>query len=71
MEGRRECKKNQIIGDNWDKTILPSYITSQDKTIALHLFYLFAIIDRISGDENVNPIKTERKLAAVDVIPSL
>jgi len=63
--------KYQLIGDNWDKTILPSYRTSQDKTISLHLFHLFAIIDRISGDENVNPIKIERKLAAVDFIPSL
>lgn len=36
----------QIIGDNWDKDILPSYRTSDRKTLSLHLFNMYAILDR-------------------------
>lgn len=39
--------KYQIIGDNWDKNILPSYRTSDRKTLSLHLFHIYAIIDRV------------------------
>ncbi|VDI19247.1 Hypothetical predicted protein [Mytilus galloprovincialis] len=37
--------KYQMIGDNWDKNILPSYRTSQDKTLSLHLFQVIAVVD--------------------------
>lgn len=37
----------QIIGDNWDKDILPSYKTSDRKTLSLHLFKMYAILDRV------------------------
>ncbi|XP_046566552.1 uncharacterized protein LOC124275109 [Haliotis rubra] len=40
-------KKYQLIGDNWDKNILPSYRTSDRKTVSLHLFNMYAIVDRI------------------------
>lgn len=34
--------KYQLIGDNWDKNIIPTYRTSQSKTISLHLFNVIA-----------------------------
>lgn len=43
----------QIIGGNWDKNILPSYRTSDRKTLYLHLFNMYAILDRV-----VFPLKT-------------
>lgn len=43
----------QIIGGNWDKNILPSYRTSDRKTLSLHLFNMYAILDRV-----VFPLKT-------------
>ena len=39
--------KYQLIGDNWDKNIIPTYRTSQDKTISLHLFNVIAVVARI------------------------
>ena len=39
--------KYQLIGDNWDKNIIPTYRTSQDKTISLHLFNMIVVHDRI------------------------
>lgn len=38
---------------NWDKDILPSYRTSDRKTLSLHLFNMYAILDRV-----VFPLKT-------------
>lgn len=46
----------QIIGDNWDKDILPSYRTSDRKTLSLHLFNMYAILDRVVP--HPPPIKT-------------
>ncbi|XP_061185175.1 uncharacterized protein LOC133193230 [Saccostrea echinata] len=40
------AKKFQLVGDNWDKDILPSYRTSERKTESLHLFQIYAIVDR-------------------------
>lgn len=37
----------QLIGDNWDKNILPSFRTSQQKTLSLHLFNVIAVVDRV------------------------
>ena len=39
--------KFQLIGDNWNKNILPSFRTSQQKTLSIHLFNLIAVIDKI------------------------
>nr|XP_022307392.1 uncharacterized protein LOC111113418 isoform X2 [Crassostrea virginica] len=38
----------QIIGDNWDKDLLPSYRTSDRRTMSLHLFNIYAILDRVT-----------------------
>lgn len=43
----RDIQKDQLIGDIWDKNIVPSYRTSQSKTLSLHLFHIIAVIDRI------------------------
>ena len=40
--------KFQIVGDNWDKNILPSYRTSQQNTLSLHLFTLIGVVDRVT-----------------------
>lgn len=42
-----DIEKYQLIGDNWDKNILPLYRTSQNKTLSLHLFHIIAVVDRI------------------------
>lgn len=54
----------QIIGDNWDKDILPSYRTSDRKTLSLHLFNMYAILGRVvfppenyEGQTNIEPAK--------------
>lgn len=70
--------KYQLVGDNWDKNIIPSYRTTQNKTTSLHLFNIIAVVDRIipvtstseSGDSvhiltpvNFLPSITEQKSA--------
>lgn len=35
----------QLIEDNWDKNILPSYRTSYKGTLSLHLFNVIAVQD--------------------------
>ncbi|XP_069109713.1 uncharacterized protein [Argopecten irradians] len=40
-------KKFQLVGDNWDKNIVPSYRTSVQKTISLHLFNVIGVVDRV------------------------
>ncbi|VDI37140.1 Hypothetical predicted protein [Mytilus galloprovincialis] len=47
-------KKYQLIGDNWDKNILPSFRTSLQKTLSLHLFNLIAVVDRITPNPAQN-----------------
>lgn len=37
----------QVIRDNWDKNILPSYRTSDKGTLSLHLFNVIAVQDRV------------------------
>lgn len=39
--------KYQLVGDNWDRNILPSFRTSQQKTISVHLFNTIAVVDRV------------------------
>ena len=46
--------KFQLIGDNWDKNILPSFRTSQQKTLSIHLFNLVAVVDRITPQPAIN-----------------
>lgn len=54
-------EKFQIIGDNWDKNILPSYRTSEQKTLSLHLFNVIAVVDRVPTDhmQNMSPPNIE------------
>lgn len=40
--------KYQLVGDNWDKNILPSYRTSQQTTESVHLFNVLGVVDRIN-----------------------
>ena len=47
-------KKYQLIGDNWDRNILPSFRTSTQKTTSIHLFNLIAVVDRITPEEPEN-----------------
>lgn len=35
--GEEATRKFQLVGDNWDKDILPSYRTTNRKTESLHL----------------------------------
>ncbi|XP_056013220.1 uncharacterized protein LOC125660287 [Ostrea edulis] len=60
--------KYQIIGDNWDKNILPSYRTTQNKTISLHLFNAIVVVDRITPLVHVDD--NYRNLEPADFIPS-
>lgn len=46
--GEEATRKYQLVGDNWDKDILPSYRTTDRKTESLHLFQIYAIVDRYS-----------------------
>lgn len=39
--------KYQLVGDNWDKNILPSYRTSERGTLSLHLFNVIAVQNRV------------------------
>ncbi|XP_078310147.1 uncharacterized protein LOC111108372 isoform X3 [Crassostrea virginica] len=59
----------KIIGDNWDKDLLPSYRTSDRRTMSLHLFNIYAILDRVT----FAPENFERFYDQIDVatfIPS-
>ncbi|XP_056014422.1 uncharacterized protein LOC125649436 [Ostrea edulis] len=65
--------KYQLVGDNWDKNILPAFRTSQQKTLSLHLFNVVVVVDRIiptaRGVENSDELKTDIKLETF--IPSI
>lgn len=66
-------KKYQLIGDNWDRNIIPSYRTSQDKTLSLHLFQVIGVVDRVDSlncafDPQLLDIL---ELTPVDFIPSV
>ena len=67
-------EKFQLAGDNWDKNILPSYRTSQQKTISLHLFTVIGVVDRISPprlDEEIVNLIPVTELDIDTFIPSL
>ncbi|KAK3107199.1 hypothetical protein FSP39_009157 [Pinctada imbricata] len=44
----------QLVGDNWDKDLLPSYRTTDRGTISLHLFNVIAVKDRVPCTEEAN-----------------
>ena len=62
--------KYQIIGDNWDKRIIPTYRTSSDKTVSLHLFNVIAVVDRIVPNVQ-NEGTAENQMNVQDFIPSV
>lgn len=57
--------KYQLIGDNWDKNILPSFRTSAQKTLSIHLFNLIAVVDRIPPSVSENP--TVLNISEIDI----
>lgn len=68
---RGEKKKYQLVGDNWDRNILPSYRTSQQKTISLHLFQVVCVVDRINPVCVERPNQNPYDLKCIDFIPSM
>lgn len=62
--------KYQLIGDNWDKNIVPTYRTSQSKTISLHLFNVVAVVDRVIPSTSLEADEVAQ-MSAVNFIPSL
>ncbi|XP_033755665.1 uncharacterized protein LOC117338420 [Pecten maximus] len=57
--------KYQLVGDNWDKDILPSYRTTDRKTQSLHLFQMYAIVDRFSPTSPVGSNGFENNLVYI------
>ncbi|XP_061174507.1 uncharacterized protein LOC133183583 [Saccostrea echinata] len=71
-EGQENTTKYQLIGDNWDKKILPSYRTSQNQTQSIHLFNVLIAVDRVQ----IPVVTPERDLEYADIsfekfVPSL
>ena len=65
--------KFQLIGDNWDKNSLPSFRTSDRKTVSLHLFNMYALVDRMLP-QSVSHESTVTNYSDIDIlrfIPSL
>lgn len=63
--------KFHTIGDNWDKNILPSYRTSYRKTLSLHLFNMYVIVDRVVPASSTNSLTENRpELDNLKFIPS-
>ena len=61
----------EIIGDNWDKNILPSYRTSDRKTLSLHLFHVYAILDRVSPTPHSSHSLAPHEIELATFIPSV
>ncbi|KAK3095093.1 hypothetical protein FSP39_010192 [Pinctada imbricata] len=68
MEKKEQPFKYQLVGDNWDMDILPSYRTTDRRTQSLHLFQIYAIVDRYTP---TNPIKSCGFDDNVRYIPSI
>ncbi|XP_061170260.1 uncharacterized protein LOC133179545 [Saccostrea echinata] len=71
-EGQENTTKYQLIGDNWDKKILPSYRTSQNQTQSIHLFNALIAVERVQ----IPVVTPERDLEYADIsfekfVPSL
>jgi hypothetical protein len=61
----------QLVGDNWDKNILPSFRTSQQKTLSLHLFNIVAVVDRVPTHHLQNTAVPNEELDYSTYIPSV
>lgn len=62
--------KFQIIGDNWDKNIIPSFRTSDRKTLSLRLFNIYAIVDRVIPASSTDSLaKNKPELDNLKFIP--
>ncbi|XP_069109674.1 uncharacterized protein [Argopecten irradians] len=62
--------KYQLVGDNWDKNIVPSFRTSQQKTISLHLFNTIVVVDRVIPAERQSE-DTDTKIEVEKFVPSV
>jgi hypothetical protein len=65
--------KFQLIRDYWDKNILPSFRTSDRKTVSLHLFNMYALVDRVLP-QSVSHESTVTNYSDIDIlrfIPSI
>lgn len=63
--------KYQIIGDNWDKNILPSYRTSDRNTLSLHLFHVYTIVDRVIPTVHGSNTSAPHDIEVGTFIPSI
>jgi hypothetical protein len=63
--------KYQLIGDNWDKNILPSYRTSDRKTLSLHLFHVYAIVDRVIPNAQSGSSCHDEEIEMSSFLPSV
>lgn len=63
--------KYQLVGDNWDKNILPSYRTSERGTLSLHLFNVIAVQDRVPPLSDLHRIEERDAKQICDFIPSV
>ena len=74
-EGELTSVKYQLVGDNWDKNILPSYRTSDRKTESLHLFNVIGVVDRVhvkdTDSDQIEPIVRIEDVSADVFIPSV
>lgn len=63
--------KYQLVWENWDRNIIPSYRTSQDKTLSQHLFQVIGVLDRLICPEDRDSQLTDiLDLNPVDFISS-
>lgn len=46
--------KYQLVGDNLDRNIVPSYRTTQQKTVSVHLFTVIGVINRVVPQQVVD-----------------
>lgn len=62
-----------LIGDTLDKNIIPTYRTSQIKTISLHLFNVIAVLDSLrvipSTSLEVDEMDEMGQMSAINYIP--
>lgn len=70
LEWRR---RTDIPLDAWDKNIIPTYRTSQIKTISLHLFNVIAVLDSLrvipSTSLEVDEMDEMGQMSAINYIP--
>ncbi len=67
MWADRGSTKFQLKGDNWDKNILPSFRTSDRKTVSLHLFNMYALVDRVLP-QSVSHESTVTNYSDIDIL---